>query len=261
MPPNRAAMPSRPVAAGGSLARGSCLRCSCLPKQHRPLIIPNFERLFPAGGGCEIPRAGGEACPRWCGKSGRHHREPLAARTRPAHHPREPGWPGRAMRGLTPEGGERNEERPPGVSDPENATGVVVIGTEICGLSSCSSREPYRVGPSRGTDGSNPSPSGGESGTNSIIGSPQGPVASSHPIWQRDVRDDGPTKSPWCRAAMSPPCRPARKPRSALVPAVLTRRPPHGDRAFKSISQLCKSSRSAVTSGLPVSRHPEPIPQ
>ena len=166
MPPNRAAMPSRPVAAGGSLARGSCLRCSCLPKQHRPLIIPNFERLFPAGGGCEIPRAGGEACPRWCGKSGRHHREPLAARTRPAHHPREPGWPGRAMRGLTPEAGERNGERPPGVSDTENATGVVVIGTEICGLSSCSSREPYRVGPSRGTDGSNPSPSSGESSTN-----------------------------------------------------------------------------------------------
>src|SRR6266446_9859814 len=32
----------------------------------------------------------------------------------------------------------------------------------------------------------------------------------------------------WCRAATPPPCRPARKPRSALVPAVLTRRPSHG---------------------------------
>jgi len=43
------------------------------------------------------------------------------------------------MRGLSPEAGERNGERPPGVPDTENATGVVVIGTEICGLSSCSS--------------------------------------------------------------------------------------------------------------------------
>jgi hypothetical protein len=32
----------------------------------------------------------------------------------------------------------RNEERPAGVSDVRKATGVVVIGTEICGLSSCS---------------------------------------------------------------------------------------------------------------------------
>src|SRR6267378_909183 len=32
----------------------------------------------------------------------------------------------------------------------------------------------------------------------------------------------------WCRATTPPPCRPARKPRSALVSAVLNRRPSHG---------------------------------
>src|SRR5712671_1312309 len=37
-----------------------------------------------------------------------------------------------------------------------------------------------------------------------------------------EIRDDGAAKPPWCRAATPPPCRPARKPRSALVPAVLT---------------------------------------
>jgi hypothetical protein len=44
------------------------------------------------------------------------------------------------------------------------------------------------------------------------------------------IRDDGPAESPWRRAATSPPCRPARKPRSALVPAVLNlnRRLSHG---------------------------------
>src|SRR5437667_10206971 len=42
------------------------------------------------------------------------------------------------------------------------------------------------------------------------------------------IRDDGQAEPPWCRAATPPPCRPARKPRSALVPAVLNRRPSHG---------------------------------
>ena len=37
------------------------------------------------------------------------------------------------------------------------------------------------------------------------------------------IRDDGQAEPPWCCAATPPPCRPARKPRSALVPAVLTR--------------------------------------
>src|SRR5438876_7744058 len=37
------------------------------------------------------------------------------------------------------------------------------------------------------------------------------------------IRDDGQAEPPWCRAATSPPCRPARKPRPALVPAVLNR--------------------------------------
>ena len=37
------------------------------------------------------------------------------------------------------------------------------------------------------------------------------------------IRDDGQAEPPWCRVATPPPCRPARKPRSALVPAVLTR--------------------------------------
>ena len=36
----------------------------------------------------------------------------------------------------------------------------------------------------RGTEGSNPAPSSGESGTNSVIGSTQGPVTSSNPICQ-----------------------------------------------------------------------------
>ena len=38
------------------------------------------------------------------------------------------------------------------------------------------------------------------------------------------IRDDGQAEPPWCRAATPSPCRPARKPRSALVPAVLNRR-------------------------------------
>src|SRR5438128_8815256 len=42
------------------------------------------------------------------------------------------------------------------------------------------------------------------------------------------IRDDGQAEPSWCRAAMPPPCRPALKPRSALVPAVLNRRPSHG---------------------------------
>jgi hypothetical protein len=39
------------------------------------------------------------------------------------------------------------------------------------------------------------------------------------------IRDDGQAEPPWCRAAAPPSCRPARQPRSALVPAVPNRPP------------------------------------
>src|ERR1700730_4048907 len=42
------------------------------------------------------------------------------------------------------------------------------------------------------------------------------------------IRDDGQAEPPRRHAAPPPPCRPARKPRSALAPTVLNRRPSHG---------------------------------
>jgi hypothetical protein len=42
------------------------------------------------------------------------------------------------------------------------------------------------------------------------------------------IRDDGQAEPPRRRAATPPPCRPGRKPRSALAPTVLNRRPSHG---------------------------------
>src|SRR5437588_5060716 len=59
--------------------------------------------------------------------------------------------------------------------------------------------------------------------------------------------DDGPAESPWCRAATSPPCRPARKPRSALVPAVLNRCPLHGG---PMVRIHLPPARSQATSGV-----------
>src|SRR6266403_2617238 len=58
-------------------------------------------------------------------------------------------------------------------------------GLRAGGVGRVARAEMHRARRSRGTEVSNPAPSSGESGTNSVIGSTQGPVTSSNLIWQR----------------------------------------------------------------------------